>query len=116
MKKNEGVLRLKTQSYPEIDNTIFGWHSNKLNDLVSEMINIEEKICKKAVSEHLGREATIEDFKKCERRILNGKPNKYKLLYNSIPLGYIKRVTANPSIENHSVKINSSVMFIPEAT
>jgi hypothetical protein len=81
--------------------------------LIREVIEAENEVIKKALSQLLDRELVEQDFMQVERFMLSGEFWEYKLAYNGIVFGSIQRelklnhysVTFLPSVKIHKKEV-----------
>ena len=63
-----------------------------VNGMADKMMEAEEQVLLEVLEKYLGRIPTVEDYKKCERMIKEGQPEKYLFGYDKNILGRIERI------------------------
>jgi hypothetical protein len=78
-----------------------------MDTFIRDCINMEEKLIIRLLTDLLGREPVIEDFKECARIVLpHFEPNDYIIAYKNTNLGFVKHQYHGSSV---------TVTFTPDA-
>lgn len=99
---------------PEIFDPIYNSHfecsdvelSSLRNQFVKAIIKKEEELVIKLLTEYLGREPKLEDYKRCTKIYHPGEPINYDFAFDDVTLGYVRYEIYGPK---------TTITFTPHA-